>query len=68
VRLSLEEVAAKLIGGLEAVLEMESPYPPEYREMVYRAARYFPGGSFEELLTESELQAILERLKGNGTI
>jgi hypothetical protein len=40
----------------EAVLKMESPYPPEHQESAYRAFRYCPGSGFDQLLTEDELR------------
>ena len=40
--------------GLEDVIKMELPYPPEYQEMVYKAMRFSPGSGFDQLLTESK--------------
>jgi nucleoside 2-deoxyribosyltransferase len=65
---SIDEVARQVIAGLEAVIQMESPYPPEYQEVVYRAARYSPGSGFDELLTTTELDEIVRRLRENGTL
>ena len=64
----MDDIAEKLIDGLEAVLEMKSPYPPEYQEVVYQAARYTPGSGFDRLLTENELSQIIQRLRRNGTL
>lgn len=64
----VDEIAASLITGLDSALEMRSPYPPEYRELVYRVTRYTPGGGFETLLTENELNDIIKRLRKNGTL
>ena len=65
---SLDEVAKRVIAGLEAVIEMKSPYPPEYQEVVYQAARFSPGSGFDQLLTASELGEIIQRLRENGTL
>lgn len=64
----VDDIAHKLIDGLEAVIKMKSPYPPEYREMVYKASRYSPGSGFDRLLTECELDEIIQRLRRNGTL
>ena len=68
VQKSVDEIAKQVIAGLEAVIKMESPYPPEYQEVVYQAARFSPGSGFDQLLTESELGAIIGRLRKNGTL
>jgi len=68
VQKGLDEIAKKLIDGLEAAIKMKSPYPPEYREMVYRASRYSSGSGFDQLLTENELDEIIQRLRKNGTL
>ena len=68
VQKSVEEIAKQVIDGMEAVLKMESPYPPEYQEVVYKAARFSPGSGFDQLLTESELDEIIQRLRKNGTL
>jgi nucleoside 2-deoxyribosyltransferase len=65
---SADEVARQVIAGLEGVLALESPYPPEYQEVVYKAARFSPGGGFDQLLTASELEKIIQRLRKNGTL
>jgi len=65
---STDELAKQVIAGLEAVIKMKSPYPPEYQEVVYQAARYSPGSGFDELLTTSELDEIIQRLRKNGTL
>ena len=68
VQKGVDGLAGKIIAGLEAVLAMESPYPPAYRETIYEAARYGPGSGFDDLLTEEELRKIIQRLKKNGTL
>jgi hypothetical protein len=68
IQAGVDQIARKVIDGLQAVVEMNSPYPPEYQEMVYKAARYSPGSGFDELLTESKLEAIVRRLRHNGTL
>ena len=65
---SLDEVAKQVIAGLEAVIEMKSPYPSEYQEVVYRALRFSPGSGFDQLLTASELEEIIQRLRRNNTL
>ena len=65
---SVDEVARQVIAGLEAVVEMKSPYPPEYQELVYQVARCSPGSGFDELLTTSELDELVQRLRVNGTL
>jgi nucleoside 2-deoxyribosyltransferase len=62
-----DEIAKKIIDGLEAVIRMKSPYPPEYQEVVYKALRYSPGSGFDQLFTENELGEIIQRLRENGT-
>jgi nucleoside 2-deoxyribosyltransferase len=68
VQKSTDEIAAHIIAGLEAVLKLKSPFPPEYQEVVYRASRYCPGSGFDQLLTEDELAIIIQRLRKNGTL
>ena len=68
VQKGLDEIAKKLVNGMETVIKMKSPYPPEYQEMVYRALRYSPGSGFDQLLTEDELEEIVQRLRKNGTL
>jgi hypothetical protein len=63
-----DAIAVKIIDGLDAAIKMESPYPPEYQEMVYRALRYSPGSGFDQMLTEDELEKVIQRLKKNGTL
>jgi len=64
---SVDVVAKQVITGLEAVIKMKSPYPPEYQEVVYHAARFSPGSGFDKLLTSSDVDEILQRLRNNGT-
>lgn len=65
---SAEEIAKQVIDALEEVLEMESPYPPEYQEIVYKAARLSLGSGFDQMLTDSELEQTIQRLRKNGTL
>jgi len=67
-RKSVDEIARQAIAALEAVIKMKSPYPPEYQEVVYQASRFSIGSGFDELLTVSELDEILQRLRKNGTL
>lgn len=68
VQKSIDAVARELIEGLDAVLKLASPYPPEFQESVYRAFRHSPGSGFDQMLTESELSEIIQRLRRNGTL
>ena len=68
VQKTVDEVARQVIAGMEAVLEMDSPYPPEHQEAVYRAFRFSPGSGFDQLLTEGVLDDIIQRLRKNGTL
>jgi len=63
----INEISQRVIDGLEAVVKMKSPYPPEYQEIVYEASRYCPGSGFDQLL-EDELCEIIQRLRENGTL
>ena len=65
---SVDEIAVQVIAGLEAVIDMKSPYPPEYQEVVYKALRFSPGSGFDQLLTASQLGEIIQRLRKNGTL
>jgi nucleoside 2-deoxyribosyltransferase len=65
---SVDEVARQVIVALEAVIEMKSPYPPEVQEAVYRTSRFSPGSGFDQLLTISELDETIQRLRRNGTL
>ncbi len=62
------EIARKIIEGLEAVLDMKSPYPDEYKEIVYKTLRYSPGSGFDQLLPEKDLTEIIKRLSKKGTL
>lgn len=68
VQKSMDVIAQQIIAGLEAVIQIKSPYPPEYQEAVYQACRYSPGSGFDKLLTASELDEIIQRLRKNGTL
>ncbi len=63
-----DDIAQKLIQGLEAVLGMKSPYPDEYQEMVYKAMRYSPGSGFEQLLSEEELEELVGKFRKTGIL
>ena len=65
---SINEVAKQVIAGLEAVIEMKSPYQPEYQEVVYQASRYSLGSGFDELLPTSELEEIIVRSRKKRTL
>ncbi len=68
VKTSVDEIARQVIAGFEEVLEMESPFPREYQEIVYQASRFSPGSGFSELMTEDELNKIVQRLRRHGTL
>ena len=40
IRRGIDTTAVRVIEALNAVVEMESPYPPALRELVYEAVRY----------------------------
>lgn len=65
---SVDEIAEQVISGLEAVITMPSPYPTEYQDMVYHAARYSLGSGFDHLLSKKTLDGIIQRLRNNGTL
>lgn len=64
----IDEIAKNLIQGFETVLEMKSPYPNEYQEFVYKVTRYSPGGGFDQMLSEEELEGLVEKFRKKGTI
>jgi len=68
VQKAVDEIAKKVIDELEAVIKMKSPYPPEYQEIVYKALRYSLGSGFDQMLTENELDGIIQRLRIKGTL
>jgi nucleoside 2-deoxyribosyltransferase len=65
---SVDKIAEKVIAGMEAVIQMDSPYPPDYQELVYQAARFTPGRGFDQMLTAAEVEEIIQRLRRNGTL
>jgi nucleoside 2-deoxyribosyltransferase len=65
---SVDEIAKQVVAGLEEVIRMKSPYPPEYQEAIYKAVRFSPGSGFDQLLTERDLDEIIQRLRNNGTL
>lgn len=64
----IDEIAHQLIQGFERVLEMKSPYPAEYQDLVYKAIRCTPGSGFEQLLSEEELEELVEKFRKTGTL
>ena len=68
VQASVDEISGRVVAGFEAVLEMGSPFPPEYREVVYQASRFSTGSGFSELMTEGDLEKIVQRIRRNGTL
>lgn len=68
VRRGTEAMAGEIIGALDRVREMPSPYPQAARRQVYALARLAPGSGFADLLGEADLAAILESLEGRGTL
>ena len=64
----IDDLAGKIIEGLEIVLKMKSPYPSDQREMIYHLARFSPGSGFDELLTEKLVDEIVGILKEKGTL
>jgi len=68
VQKGVNQIALELVNGLEEVIKMKSPYPPEFQETGYQVLRYSPGHAFEQLLTESKLEETISRLQKNGTL
>jgi nucleoside 2-deoxyribosyltransferase len=68
VQRGLDELAAKITAGLDALLGMASPYPPAYQEMMYQALRFCPGSGFDTMLSAAAMSAIVERLRQHGTL
>lgn len=68
VQRGVRNLAEKIVDGLEKVVLIPSPYPPEYREAVYWQVRFMAGGGFEDLLTESLLEEIIEVLRGKDIL
>jgi hypothetical protein len=68
VRKAIDDLAFKVIDALESVLDMKSPYPAKYQEIVYEAMRYCVGSSFEQLLSASELETIIWKLRNHKTL
>lgn len=65
---STDALAEKVIEALNAVIEIESPYPPELREALYEAVRYTPGAGFDQLLPEDRLKSTLAKLRKHKTL
>ena len=68
IRKGIDALAVRIIEAMNSVIEMESPYPPELRELVYEAFRYAPGACFDELITENHLNATLQKLTKHKTL
>jgi nucleoside 2-deoxyribosyltransferase len=64
----IDELAQVIMGGLETVLEMKSPYPDEYQELVYKIIRHSPGSGFEQLLSEEDLTTFVRKFRESGTL
>ena len=64
----IDEIAQKLVAGLETVLAMKSSYPDEYQEFVYKIIRYSPGSGFEQLISEEELNTLVQKFRESGTL
>ena len=65
---SVDQIALKVIAAMDQAIEIESPFPPDFQELIYRASRYSPGSGFEDMLPEDELEAIIENLRKKGTL
>jgi len=68
IRKGIDEIARSIIEGLEKALLLKSPYPVELQEIIYQALRHSPAGGFDKMLSESELDEIIHRLRENGTL
>lgn len=64
----IDKLAQIIIGGLETVLEMKSPYPDEYQELVYKIIRHSPGSGFEQLVSEEDLALLVRKFRESGTL
>ncbi len=64
----IDEIAALIIDGLERVLLLESPYPKEYQEIIYKIIRHSPGSGFEQLISEQELSDLIQVFIEKGTL
>lgn len=64
----IDEIAQQIIGGLETVLAMKSPYPDEYQEFAYKIIRHSPGSGFEQLISEEDLTTLIQKFKKSGTL
>jgi nucleoside 2-deoxyribosyltransferase len=64
----IDEIAQRIIGGLETVLEMKSPYPDEYQEIVYKIIRHSPGSGFEQLISDEDLTRLVQKFRKSGTL
>jgi nucleoside 2-deoxyribosyltransferase len=68
IRRGIDAIAVRIIEALNAVVEMESPLPSELQEVVYQAVRYAPGAGFDQLLSEHQLKATLQKLMNHKTL
>ncbi len=64
----IEFIAQEILTAFDEVLQIPSPYPPEYRKMIYRAARHMPGSGFDDLVSEQGLEQLIENLEAHGTL
>lgn len=64
----IDEISQIIIGGLETALEMKSPYPNEYQEIVYKIIRHSPGSGFEQLISEEDLTTLVRKFRECGTL
>lgn len=64
----INEVAEKIVEGLDAVQAKKSPYPDEFQELAYKITMYSPGSGFDQLISESELEALIQRFRSAGTL
>ena len=62
-----ELIGQKVAEALEQALQMPSPYPEQYQELVYQAARFAPGSGFDKDLSEIELDEIINQLQNKGS-
>lgn len=68
IKKGIEEIAQVIIGGLETVLEMDSPYPDEYKEIAYKIMCYTPGGGFSQLFSEKDLTILVQKFREKGIL
>jgi nucleoside 2-deoxyribosyltransferase len=68
IKQGIDAFADMVVKALNAVIEIDSPYPPDLREALYEAIRFTPGADFDQLLTDENLGELIQRLKKHHTL